>query len=54
MLAPTSCAGVYRSGPVLKVNDSAEHAAGDALLRELASLILSMLRSGDLGPSGWR
>ncbi|EDG6972695.1 MASE1 domain-containing protein [Salmonella enterica] len=30
------------------VNDSAGHAAGDALLRELASLMLSMLRSGDL------
>ncbi len=32
------------------VNDSAGHAAGDALLRELASLMLSMLRSGDLWP----
>ncbi|HEB1799193.1 TPA: diguanylate cyclase, partial [Escherichia albertii] len=30
------------------VNDSAGHAAGDALLRELASLMLSMLRSSDL------
>ncbi|MGS9159577.1 diguanylate cyclase domain-containing protein, partial [Salmonella enterica subsp. enterica serovar Infantis] len=31
-----------------EVNDSAGHAAGDALLRELASLMLRMLRSGDL------
>ena len=30
------------------VNDSAGHAAGDALLRELASLMLSMLRSSDV------
>ena len=30
------------------VNDSAGHAAGDALLRELSSLMLSMLRSSDL------
>lgn len=29
------------------VNDSAGHAAGDALLRELSSLMLSMLRTGD-------
>ncbi len=29
------------------VNDTAGHAAGDALLRELASLMLSMLRTGD-------
>ncbi|WP_318357942.1 diguanylate cyclase [Enterobacter sp.] len=30
------------------VNDSAGHAAGDALLRELSSLMLSMLRSTDI------
>jgi diguanylate cyclase (GGDEF)-like protein/PAS domain S-box-containing protein len=30
------------------VNDSAGHAAGDALLRELSSLMLSMLRSTDV------
>ena len=30
------------------VNDSAGHAAGDALLRELSSLMLSMLRSSDV------
>ncbi len=30
------------------VNDSAGHAAGDALLRELASLMLSMLRTSDV------
>ncbi|WP_202304638.1 diguanylate cyclase [Dryocola clanedunensis] len=30
------------------VNDSAGHAAGDALLRELSSLMLSMLRTGDV------
>ena len=30
------------------MNDSAGHAAGDALLRELASLMLSMLRSSDV------
>src|SRR5690606_6629580 len=30
------------------VNDSAGHAAGDALLRELAALMLSMLRSSDM------
>ncbi|MBN6046105.1 diguanylate cyclase [Citrobacter sp. ku-bf4] len=30
------------------VNDSAGHAAGDALLRELAQLMLSMLRSSDV------
>ncbi len=30
------------------VNDSAGHAAGDALLRELSSLMLSMLRSSDM------
>jgi diguanylate cyclase (GGDEF)-like protein/PAS domain S-box-containing protein len=30
------------------VNDSAGHAAGDALLRELSAMVLSMLRSGDL------
>jgi diguanylate cyclase (GGDEF)-like protein/PAS domain S-box-containing protein len=29
------------------VNDTAGHAAGDALLRELSSLMLSMLRTGD-------
>lgn len=29
------------------VNDSAGHAAGDALLRELSSLMMSMLRTGD-------
>ncbi|VEB96327.1 Probable diguanylate cyclase YdaM [Cedecea lapagei] len=29
------------------VNDSAGHAAGDALLRELAAMMLSMLRTGD-------
>jgi diguanylate cyclase len=30
------------------VNDTAGHAAGDALLRELASLMLSMLRTSDI------
>lgn len=30
------------------VNDTAGHAAGDALLRELSSLMLSMLRSSDI------
>ncbi len=30
------------------VNDSAGHAAGDALLRELSSLMLSMLRTSDI------
>ncbi|HBC81192.1 MAG TPA: diguanylate cyclase, partial [Escherichia sp.] len=30
------------------VNDTAGHAAGDALLRELSSLMLSMLRSTDI------
>lgn len=30
------------------VNDSAGHAAGDALLRELSALMLSMLRSSDM------
>ena len=30
------------------VNDSAGHAAGDALLRELSALVLSLLRSGDV------
>jgi len=30
------------------VNDSAGHAAGDALLRELSAMVLSMLRTGDL------
>ncbi len=30
------------------VNDSAGHAAGDALLREISSLMLSMLRSTDI------
>ncbi|MFY9995193.1 MAG: diguanylate cyclase [Leclercia sp.] len=30
------------------VNDTAGHAAGDALLRELSSLMLSMLRSSDM------
>lgn len=30
------------------VNDTAGHAAGDALLRELASLMLTMLRSSDV------
>lgn len=30
------------------VNDSAGHAAGDALLREVSSMMLSTLRSGDL------
>lgn len=30
------------------VNDSAGHAAGDALLREISSMVLSMLRTGDL------
>lgn len=30
------------------VNDSAGHAAGDALLRELASLMLNLLRSSDV------
>jgi PAS domain S-box-containing protein len=32
------------------VNDTAGHAAGDALLRELSSLMLSMLRSTDIWP----
>lgn len=37
------------------VNDSAGHAAGDALLRELSALMLSMLRSSDmLGAPGRR
>lgn len=31
-----------------QVNDTAGHAAGDALLRELSSMVLGMLRSGDL------
>lgn len=30
------------------VNDSAGHAAGDALLREISAMVLGMLRSGDL------
>ncbi|WP_299997066.1 diguanylate cyclase [uncultured Cedecea sp.] len=30
------------------VNDSAGHAAGDALLREISAMVLSMLRTGDL------
>lgn len=30
------------------MNDSAGHAAGDALLRELSALMLSMLRSSDM------
>lgn len=30
------------------VNDTAGHAAGDALLRELSSLMLTMLRSSDV------
>lgn len=30
------------------VNDSAGHAAGDALLQEISTMVLSMLRSGDL------
>lgn len=37
------------------VNDTAGHAAGDALLRELSSLMLTMLRSSDVScPSGGR
>lgn len=31
-----------------QVNDSAGHAAGDALLRELSAMVLSLLRTGDL------
>lgn len=31
-----------------RVNDSAGHAAGDALLREISTMMLSLLRSGDI------